>query len=452
MLKDPGMSCAHAYVPEEGHEGIFSVDMSSLTYGRGAILEIGHLAKSLDCKRVAVFTEPHIRKLDTFQRGLAALKSAGLDGVVFDEVHIEPTDRSFQHAADFAKSTKFDGFVSIGGGSVIDSCKAAILYSTYPADFFAYVNKPVGEGVPVPGALPPHIACPTTCGTGAEMTGIAVFDLLERGFKTGIASRRLRPAYAVVDPDFTRSLPGGVVASSGFDVLAHAIESFTARPYVKRAKSATPADRPMSQGRNPWSDVGAKEALRLSGEFIVRAVNDANDEEARGQMMWAATLAGLAFGNAGVHVPHAMAYGVAGLAFQRSHGATPSGAGKFAMHGYDPAPLVPHGVSVISSAPAAFRFTASASPERHLEAARALGADSVEVADADVGVFLSRHLEKMMAATKVPVNLRAIGYALEDAVLLTKGTSPQRRLLDNSPRAVADAELEEIFKDALDAA
>lgn len=443
------MSCAHAHVPEEGHEGIFSVDMSSLTFGRGAIGEIGHLARSSDAKRVAVFTEPHVKVLEPFARGLASLRSAGLDVVVYDEVHVEPTDTSFAHAVGFAKEAKVDAFVSIGGGSVIDTCKAAILYATYPADFFAYVNKPVGDGLAIPGPLPVHIACPATSGTGAEMTGIAVFDLLARGFKTGIASRRLRPAFAVVDPDFTRSLPGGVVASSGFDVLSHAIESFTARPFTKRTRSATPADRPMSQGANPWSDFGAREALRLCGGFIVRAVNDAADEEARGQMMWAATLAGLAFGNAGVHVPHAMAYGVAGLAFRRSHESRPAGAGAFAMHGYDPTPLVPHGVSVISSAPAAFRYTASAAPARHLEAARALGADHTDVADADVGRFLASHLEDLMRKANVPVNLGAIGFTPGDAGLLVQGTSPQRRLLDNAPRAIGDGELVAIFEDAL---
>ncbi|MDF2695918.1 MAG: adhP, partial [Labilithrix sp.] len=313
------MSCAHGYVPSAGGEGIFSVDTSSLTFGRGALHEVGALAAGLGCRRVAVFTDARLRQLEPVARALASLAAAGVDAAVFDEVHVEPTDASFLAATCFAREGRFDGYVSVGGGSVIDTCKAAALYATYPADLLTYVNAPVGGGAPVPGALPPHIACPTTSGTGSELTGIAVCDLVERGFKTAIASRRLRPTLAVVDPDATRTLPAGVVAASGFDVLCHALESFTARPFTARSRPASPADRPMSQGRNPWSDHGSLEALRLSGRFLERAVRDASDDKAREAMSWAATLAGLAFGNAGVHLPHAMAYAVAGIAFQQSH-------------------------------------------------------------------------------------------------------------------------------------
>jgi len=333
---------------------------------------------------------------------------------------------------------------------VIDTCKAASLYATYPADLLTYVNAPIGAGAPVPGLLPPHVACPTTSGTGSELTGIAVCDLLDRGFKTGIASRRLRPALAIVDPDVTRSLPAGVVAASGFDVLCHALESFTAWPFTARRSPASPADRPMSQGRNPWSDLGSLEALRLCGRFLERAVCDATDDEAREGMLWAATLAGLAFGNAGVHLPHAMAYAVAGIAFQRSHGPAPSGPGRFTMHGYaSDQPLVPHGISVVASAPAAFRFSASACPERHLQAAAALGSTEESATAADAGAIVARCLERLMRATSVPMDLGAMGYTSADAPALVSGTIVQRRLLDNAPRPIDEVDLDVVFRDAI---
>lgn len=446
------MSCAHGYVASEDREGVFSVDASSLTFGRGALREVGSLAASLECRRVAVFTDRRVKELEAFARALASLSTAGVDVAIFDEVHVEPTDASFLAAARFATEAKADGYVSIGGGSVIDTCKAASLYATHPAALLTYVNAPVGAGAPVPGPLPPHIACPTTSGTGSELTGIAVCDLLDRGFKTGIASRRLRPALAVVDPDVTRSLPAGVVAASGFDVLCHALESFTARAFTARSSPASPAERPMSQGRNPWSDLGSLEALRLCGRFLERAVRDATDDEAREAMIWAATLAGLAFGNAGVHLPHAMAYAVAGIAFQRSHATEPAGAGGFTMSGYAPdQPLVPHGISVVSSAPAAFRFTASACPERHLEAAAALGEDVSGASAEDAGAIVARCLSRLMHATAVPRDLRAIGYEEADTALLVSGTIVQRRLLDNAPRSIDETELELVFHDALGA-
>ena len=301
--------------------------------------------------RVALFSDAGVARLPFFDTARRSLASAGLDVVTYTDVRVEPTDVSFQDAARFAAEAKPDGYVSVGGGSVIDTAKAANLYATHPADFLAYVNKPVGEGEPVPGPLTPHIACPTTSGTGSEVTGMAIFDLLAMEAKTGIASPALRPTEALIDPDCTDSLPGEVVACSGLDVLSHALESYTARPHTRRAVSDPPNLRPMSQGANPWSDLGCREALRLLGGHLERAVNDPSDREAREQTMWAATLAGIAFGNAGVHIPHAMAYAVAGQVRD------------FHPAGYPgPESLVPHGMAVIVNAPSVFRAIAVDKP------------------------------------------------------------------------------------------
>jgi alcohol dehydrogenase class IV len=233
-------------------------------------------------------------------------------------------------------------------------------------------------------------------------------------------------------------LPPSVVAASGFDVLCHALESYTARPFTARTRPESPAARPMSQGRNPWSDLGSAEALRLGGRHLVRAVRDAADDEAREQLMWAATLAGVAFGNAGVHVPHAMAYGVAGLVRD------------FRMDGYpDVEPLVPHGISVIVNAPAAFRFTSNACAARHLECAAWLGADTRGARKEDAGALLASTLERLMRDANVPIGLAPLGYDASDVESLVKGTAVQRRLLDNAPRHVAEEELDALFRSAL---
>jgi alcohol dehydrogenase class IV len=432
------MTCAHAYVPEDGGERAFSIDASSITFGRGAFSEVGERARESGCRRVALFTDRTVSRLAHVDVAQRSLRDAGVDVVVYDEVRVEPTDSSFLAAARFAKEGRFDGYVSVGGGSVIDTCKAAILYATYPADFLTYVNRPVGAGAAVPGELPFHAACPTTSGTGSELTGIAVCDVVSLHAKTGIASRRLRPTLAIVDPDATTTLPASVVAASGFDVLCHALESYTARPFTARPRPGKPQDRPMSQGRNPWSDVGSLEALRLGGQYLVRAVCDAEDAEAREKLMWAATLAGVAFGNAGVHVPHAMGYAVAGLV--RS----------FRMPDYPPEePMVPHGVSVIVNAPATFRFTAQASPERHLEAAVCLGEDTRGASPPDAGPIVARALERLMRDAGVPTSLTALGYEDADVGALVAGTIVQKRLLDNAPRSVGEPELDALFRDAL---
>jgi hydroxyacid-oxoacid transhydrogenase len=431
------MACCH-YALVEGNEAAFSVDPSAIAFGHGVLAEAGEHLRALGGRRVALFTDRTLADLPPVEAIVRSLRAAGLESEVYKDVHVEPTDVSFRTAAEFAKGGRFDGYVSVGGGSVIDTCKAALLYATYPAELRTYVNAPIGDGKPVPGALPPHIACPTTCGTGSECTGIAVFDDLTLKAKTGIASRRLRPTLALVDPTCTRTLPAMVVAASGFDVLCHALESFTARPYTARARPDKPSARPMSQGRNPWSDVGSTEALRLAGKYFVRAVKDAGDAEAREALAWAATLAGIAFGNAGVHLPHAMSYAVAGLVRE------------YRCAGYPQhEPLVPHGISVIVNAPSVFRATAITSPERHLEAASALGADVRGVAPADAGSFLARTIVDLMRAAGVPNGVSGVGYAETDLDALTRGAIVQKRLVDNAPMVVDEAAMRELFRGAL---
>ncbi len=431
------MSCCHHYPFTVGHESIFTVDFNAIKYGPGALDELSFDAQELGISRAALFTDPQVRSLEYVHRAIRKLDKAGIDYEVYDAVSIEPTDASFKDATRFAVEGRFDGYLSIGGGSVIDTCKAANLYSTYPADFLNYVNAPVGEGLPVPGTLAPHIACPTTAGTGSECTGIAVFDYLEKRVKTGIASAKLKPSRAIVDPNTTVTLPSNVVAASGFDVLCHALESYTARSYTRRVR---PDDgiRPLSQGANPYSDMGCRQALWLTGQYLERAVRDAGDVQARHSMMLAATLAGIAFGNSGVHIPHGMSYSVAGLVRD------------YCPEGYSvDHPLVPHGISVVVNAPAAFRFTAPASPRRHLEGAKLLSADATDVTEAEAGEMLAEHLQNMMKATGIPNGISGVGYGEQDLERLTQGAFMQQRLLANAPCEVSEVDLEMMYRQAI---
>jgi alcohol dehydrogenase class IV len=432
------MSCCHYQPTGDGLDTAFTVDASRITFGRGCLNELGDRAAALGMTRVALFTDPVVADLEVYYAAKRSLRAAGMDVMPYSEARVEPTDESFTRAAAFASEAEPDGYVSVGGGSVIDTAKAANLYASHPADFLSYVNPPVGEGNPVPGPLKPHIACPTTSGTGSEVTGIAIFDLLSMSAKTGIASPALRPSEALVDPNCTDTLPAEVVACSGLDVLSHALESFTARPFVRRSAPGRPGQRPMSQGANPWSDVGSREAMRLLGRYLERAVSDAADREAREQTIWAATLAGIAFGNAGVHIPHAMSYAVAG----QVRGFHPDG-----YPGSEP--MVPHGMSVILNAPAVFRSTAHTDPQRHIEAASRLGADVTDVAQEDAGAVLAEDLVRIMRAVGMPNGLSAVGYTEADCASLADGAWPQQRLLRNAPVDSDQAMLAEMFGGAL---
>ncbi len=436
----PGMTdcCHHDYDAAGSGERGYEVDNTRVRFGRGLLDEVGDAARGLGLRRVALFVDPHVRTLPIAQTVTRSLRDAGIDAVEYADIAVEPTDASFRRATEFAASGRFDGYVSLGGGSTIDTAKAANLYATYPADLMAYVNAPVGEGRPVPGPLRPHIACPTTSGTGSECTGIAIFDLVSMGAKTGIANRRLKPSLGIIDPDVTRTLPGEVVASSGFDVLSHALESYTARPFTARARPASGEARPLSQGANPFSDIACLEALRILGVHIERAVRDARDDEAREKMMFAATLAGIGFGSAGCHAPHGMSYSISGLVRDFRPGGYPQTDA-----------IVPHGMSVIVAAPAAFRFTAAAAPRRHLEAAAALGAQTRDAAPDDAGEVLSERIIALMRATGMPNGLRGVGYVPSDSAALADGAYPQRRLLTNAPREITKLDLQSLYDQAM---
>jgi alcohol dehydrogenase class IV len=351
--------------------------------------------------------------------------------IVYDRARVEPTIDSFQDAADFALEHEVDGFVSVGGGSSMDTAKVANLIISHPAPVMDYVNPPVGEGKKPPSPLKPHLAIPTTSGTGSEATTVAVLDIPDMKVKTGISHRYLRPSQAIVDPDLTRSLPPEVTASTGLDVVCHAAESFLSKPFDTRPRPETPDDRPPYQGSNPIADVWSAKALEFGGRYLRRAVHDSDDVEARGFMMLGATMAGVGFGSAGVHIPHSCAYPIAGL-----------------KHEYQPPgypndhPFVPHGHSVIVTAPAAFRFTYDAMPERHHQVAELLAGEPISDAGPDT---LPEVLTELMKDIDAPSGVAAFGYSEDDIPALVDGALKQKRLLDVAPKDVGEDDLRHII-------
>lgn len=421
------------------HDYAFEMAASAVRFGAGVTREVGADLADLGARHVLVVTDAIVARLPPVETALASLDASRVKYAVYDRVRVEPTDESFQDAIRFARQGDYDAFIAIGGGSAIDTAKAVNLYTTYPPDdFLDYVNPPIGKGLPVPGPLKPLIAIPTTAGTGSETTGVSIFDLAHLHAKTGIASRRLKPTLGLLDPENTRTMPPAVAASSGLDILSHAIESFTALPFTGRPRPDRPALRPAYQGSNPISDVWSLQALRMVAAFLLRAVRDPADDEARAQMLLAASYAGVGFGNAGVHLPHGMSYPVSG------HVKTYRAPGYAADH-----PLVPHGISVILNAPAVFRFTAPANPFRHLQAAEALGVDVSRANPADAGAILADRITWFMRELRVPNGLGAIGYASADIPALVAGTVPQHRVTKLSPRPASEDDLARLFEQAL---
>lgn len=420
-------------------ETAFSMDTSSIKYGAGVTREVGWDMEEQGARRVMVVTDQNLAESEAISVTLESLGKHDIDAVLFNQTSVEPTDVSFKAAIRFADEGNFDGFVAVGGGSSMDTAKAANLYSTYPADFMTYVNPPIGKGTPIPGPLKPLVAVPTTAGTGSETTGVAIFDYLEMNAKTGIAHRALRPVKGLIDPNNTRSLPKMVAACTGLDQLTHALEAMTALPYNQRTAPEHPKLRPAYQGANPISDIWASRAIEMIAQNLVRVIEDPSDDAARGDILLAATYAGIGFGNGGVHLAHGMSYPVSGAVRE------------YVPEGYPPDhPIVPHGMAVVLHAPAVFRFTAPANPELHLHAARLMGVDISGARLQEAGDVLSAAVVDLMRKVGMPNGLTAVGFGPEDVDRLVEGTLPQHRVTKLSPRPARAEDLRQLFLDSME--
>jgi hydroxyacid-oxoacid transhydrogenase len=415
-----------------GTETVFTYGAPLLKFGTGAADEIGYDLSQYGARRVLVVTDPGVAATGAPARIAGQLGRFGIEAHVYDGVHVEPTDASLQAAIDHAtEHGPWDAYVAVGGGSSIDTAKAVDLLATNPGELLDYVNRPVGEGRAPSRPLDPLVAVPTTTGTGAESTTICVLDVLAEKVKTGISHPRLRPTLAVVDPALTVTQPAAVTAASGMDVVCHALESWTAKPYTAYERKR-PEQRVPYCGANPISDLWSEQALRLLAGSLRAAVRDGDDLEARGRMALAATMAGLGFGNAGVHIPHANAYPIAGRVKD------------FRPVGYpDGEPIVPHGMAVSLTVPEAFRFTFEACPERHVRAAELL-APGLE-RPGDDAEYLPAALTRLMRDVGIPNGIGGVGYDEADVPDLAEGAMKQQRLLDTAPRPVTEDDVAAIL-------
>lgn len=431
------MSCQY-YSPCDHGADSFTVMMPKLTFGRGCLAEIGERSKARGFRRVALFTDPFLLDSLYVEIAVKSLKAHDIDVAIFSDIRIELDDTSVENAAAFLTDGDFDGVVSVGGGSTIDAAKAALLYSRFPAPITDYFAPPVGAGKPVPGPLLPHIACPTTSGTGSECTSVSVIRINALNTKFVLGSPHMLPVEALVDPKCTDTLPANAVLSTGFDLLCHALECYTARAYTKWDKVENSGRRTLLQGANPWSDMSARRALEIAGKYLVRGVNDSSDQEARDNLMWGATLAGMAFGNSGTHLPHAMSYGITHL----MQDVTTDG---YAVA----APFVPHGISVIVNAPAIFQYLSEGAPQRHLEAAGFLAADCKGAGPDDAGEVVAKRIIELMKDTHAPNGLGGVGFGTSDVKALAASSIRQTRAINNAPRIANLTDMENIYSNSI---
>ncbi len=423
----------------EPSESVFTYAAPALKFGRGAAAEIGYDVRGWGARRALLVTDAGVQEAGHAETVAASLRAHDVSVVTYAGARVEPTDASLEEAVAFARSEgPFDAVVAVGGGSAIDTAKAVALLVTNPGELMDYVNAPVGKARAPQEPVLPLAAVPTTTGTGSESTTICVMDVLALKVKTGISHPALRPRLAVVDPSLSATQPAGVLAAAGMDILCHALESYTAR-WFEDFPAKTAAQRVPYCGSNPIADLWSERALgMLSGAFraaVTAAREGDGGSEAAEQMALAATFAGLGFGNAGVHIPHANAYPIAGRVRD------------FRPRDYpqDEA-MVPHGMAVSLTAPEAFRFTFDAAPERHLRAAQLL---SPGVSGSDASV-LPDVIASLMRDIGIPNGLAEVGYGATDVDALVEGALQQQRLLATAPKEVRGEDLATIMTESLE--
>lgn len=414
-------------------DNVFCLRFVPVKFGLGAVTEIGYDLKEFNAKKVLIITDSFLHKqTKVVDQVIEYIKHVNIEVDVWDGVEPEPSEESIIEGIKYASGKGFDVYIGLGGGSSLDTAKLINLYTTHPTnDFRDYFAPPIGKGKPIPGPIRPLIAVPTTAGTGSEVTGVAVVTFkTDKGIvKFGLSHKYLVPNLAVLDPLLTIDLPPTVTANTGMDAFMHAVEAYTAKPYNTREKPEDPTKRPVYQGSNIVTDALAEKAIDLIGKYLVKAYANGRDLEARTNMLLAAHIAGIAFANAGVHIPHALSYSIAELAYERKK------------------LKVPHGLAVTLPAPATFKVICRYIPEKCTKIAELLKDFIPEGVTKPEDV--STAIIEMMKLLNLPNGLSELGITEEDVNRIAEETLIQKRLLAQSPVSVTKELLIKIVRNSL---
>jgi hydroxyacid-oxoacid transhydrogenase len=410
---------------------VFKFRTVPMRYGVGILREIGYDLTNLGIKNCMIITDKHMTE-DTkiIEQTKASIEEQGLEVNIWNETEAEPSASSIQKGIEYASTMEFNGIIAIGGGSAIDTAKAINLYTSYPADFYDYFSPPIGKGVKIPGTLKPLVAVPTTSGTGSETTGVSIVSFPDRKLKYGLSNEYLVPRLAIIDPLTTITMPPSVTANTGMDALMHAIEAFTSIPFYAKPKPKTPLERSIYQGANPISDALSIASIESIGKYLLPAYANGNDIEARSKMHLASHIAGLAFGNAGVHIPHALSYPLAGECLERGI-------------------KLPHGLAVTITGPATLRVIAPYLQERCITIASLLGENANGIPLLEMSFKAAEVLVKLMKALDLPSGISELGIVKSDLADLAEKALLQKRVLAQSPIFVNKKLLERILKESL---
>ncbi len=410
-------------IPEPGQtDTVFTVRMSQAKIGIGATKELGQDLKRRKISRALLICGKNVYERTGIVKDVVrSAESEGVEITIWNGVEPEPTLESIEEGVKYASEVRFDALIAVGGGSAIDTAKLINLYTTYPtASILDYVPQPLGVGKPIPGSLKPLIAIPTTSGSGSETTPTAVFTVTGSELKFGLTDDHLLPTLAIVDPLNTLTMSQSTTASTGLDALMHAIEAYTSRQYNARAKPPRSELRPVYTGSNPVTDTIAEKSIELIGRYLKRAYHNGQDLEARFGMSLASYMAGVALGNAGTHISHAISLVLGGITD------------------------APHGICVAVTAPALLEVLVEVVPEKLAKIASLLGCDD-EPGTRKRAVRSVEAVKDLLSGLDFPNGLSDLGIRESQIPSIAERTLLMRRLLNQSPVDVNKKLIEKIL-------
>ncbi len=375
---------------------------ASIQFGAGLLSKLGDIVKTRIGKRVLLVTDPGMLATGIVDRGMEALKSAGIEATLYSNVRADPPENIILEATQIAIECGAEGIVGLGGGSSLDVAKLVALL----APGTEKLENAYGVGN-AKGPRLPLILVPTTSGTGSEVTPISIVTT-GTNEKMGVVSSVILPDLALLDPELTFGLPSHITAATGIDAMVHAIEAYA---------SASPNNNPISRNL-------ATQALSLMGAALEKAVHDGTNVEARSDMLLGSMLAGQAFANSPVAAVHALAYPIGGH-----------------FH-------VPHGLSNALVLPYVLKFNIETAPQPYAEIAPYAFPELAKTQGQERAESFCEAMAELSKRCGLQQTLREMDIPRDFLPKLASDAMNQARLLVNNPRELSEADVLSIYQAA----
>lgn len=419
---------------QQAPETVWGLQMPRIRFGRNAIEELAFQFEDLGVEsgaRGLLVTDENLVSLGHAERVREQLAEFEID--IYDGVEREPSidaaNECLSFIRDEAGEEGYEFYLGVGGGSCIDTAKVSRAVIANGGEPLDYIAEPTGEGQPVTKSGSPLVLIPTTAGTGAEISPVAILSVEEKETKEGISSDQVRADAAVLDPTLTTTLPADITAKTAMDALGHAIEGYTTHPYDSLLRASDPASRPVYAGRTPVTEMFSEKAIELLSSNVRRAVHNGDDVEARENMLQGALLGAISGLTAGASLCHAMAYPV-GNRYHTFHGET---------------------IGVLTPA-STLGYNAASDPKRFAELARLFGVDTTGLSTREAADELkAEYIQLQQDLNVLPSGLAELAGIDESDIdwLASQTVESQQRLLRCNPRPVSEEDAYEVFADAL---